>query len=422
MPDLPRTLPAAPEPDIRIEFEGREIPAVSGEPVAVALLRAGERVLSRSVKYHRPRGLFCFAEHCASCLMRIDGEPDRFACTAPCRDGLEVARQNAFPSAGRDVLRAVDWTFPHGFDHHEMLAGVPLLETAMAKVARHLAGLGELPDRIPDSLPTSPERRVAICVVGQGRAGRAAALAASSAGADVLALEAVQSPSSTAKSWSGARVLGVYRQDGEPVLAVRFKDQLWRILPRRLLLCTGSRDQNLIFTGNDLPGIMTGGAVRRLLRQHRLLPSPQALVAGDGPLATRTALDLAEAGAEVLWAGGTADQPIPGVALLPDHRPVEARGGSRLRWVRLEGLNGAVREWRGGLLAACPPRAAAFELGVQAGLHAEVVAGRGFALRSAADGATGIPWLFAAGSCTVGPWDSEAHGAAAGTGAARGLA
>jgi thioredoxin reductase len=263
---------------------------------------------------------------------------------------------------------------------------------------------------------------VALCVVGQGRAGRAAALAASSAGADVLALEADAGAATGARAWGGARALGVYLQEGQPVLAARFEDQLWRLFPRRLVLCTGSRDQNLLFTGNDLPGVMTGGAVRKLLRQHRLLPSRRALVVGDGPLATGTAVDLSEAGAEVVWAGGGLDRPIPNVEPLPNHRLLEARGGARLRMARLEDRNGGVREWHGGLLAVCPPRAAAFELGAQAGLRPEVTERHGFALRSGADGATEIPWLFAAGSCTVGPWDSEEHGRAAGTAAARGLA
>ncbi len=134
-----------PAPTIAIDFEGRAVPAVPGEPVALALWRAGERILARSVKYHRPRGIQCMQEHCASCLVRIDGIPNQFACTAPCSDGLTVSRQNAFPSASADLFRAIDWAFPKTFNHHEMLAGIPVASQVMAKVARKLAGLGELP-------------------------------------------------------------------------------------------------------------------------------------------------------------------------------------------------------------------------------------------------------------------------------------
>src|SRR5712692_12082679 len=132
--------------EIAVDFEGDSIPALEGEPVAVSLLAAGESVFSRSVKYHRPRGPFCFAAACSHCLMRVDGVPNVFTCRAPARSGMRLERQNAYPTAEVDVFSSIDWLFPRGLDHHEMFAGVPVAEKVMAKVARHLAGLGLTPD------------------------------------------------------------------------------------------------------------------------------------------------------------------------------------------------------------------------------------------------------------------------------------
>ena len=101
MADRPLVLPGAPPREIAIDFEGRRIAAVEGEPIAVALLREGHLAISRSSKYHRPRGAFCFASSCGSCLMRIGGAPDRLACATPCTDGLAVTTQNALPTASR---------------------------------------------------------------------------------------------------------------------------------------------------------------------------------------------------------------------------------------------------------------------------------------------------------------------------------
>src|SRR6476469_7040170 len=103
---------------LNLSFEGDDVPACAGESVAVALFASGERVLSRSIKYHRPRGFFCLAGHCGACLMRIDGKPNMKACRTEARDGLEVERQNAFPSAGFDMLAAADFFFAGGMDHH----------------------------------------------------------------------------------------------------------------------------------------------------------------------------------------------------------------------------------------------------------------------------------------------------------------
>jgi len=396
--------------DVAIDFEGRQVPAVLGEPVAVALLRAGQWVLSRSVKYHRPRGAFCFAESCGNCLMRIGGQPDRLACAVPCEPGLVVQTQNALPSASHDLLRAIDWAFPRGLDHHEMFAGVPVAETVMQAVARKLAGLGELPDAAAPAASNPPERRVDVCVVGYGRAGRAAAAAVHGS---VLALDADPwlEPPPGVEAWRGARVLGLYRDGGPPLVAVRHQGAVHRVRPRRVVLCTGSRDQNVLFGGNDLPGILGARAVRRLLERHALLPAKRALVVGNGPDGAPASRALIDAGAQVAWAG-KGEAPA-GVEDLTGHRVVEARGRGRVREAILEAAGKRVH-WRGGLIAIAALRPAAFELGVHAGATVEWQGDRGFALRAGPDGATEVPWLLAAGSCTSAAVAPEEHGRRAG--------
>src|ERR1700755_867820 len=99
---------------LTLRFERDDVPACAGESVAVALFASGERVLSRSVKYHRPRGFFCLDGSCGACLMRIDGRPNLKACRVLVRDQLVCERQNAFPSGSWDVLGAADFFFPKG--------------------------------------------------------------------------------------------------------------------------------------------------------------------------------------------------------------------------------------------------------------------------------------------------------------------
>src|SRR5262245_6053802 len=125
---------------ITVDLDGDAIPAVEGEPVACSLIAAEETLLARSIKYHRPRGAYCFAAACSHCLMRVDGMPNVYTCRVPARAGMRLERQNAFPSAKVDVFSTIDLFFPRGLDHHEMFAGVPVAEKVMAKVARQLAG------------------------------------------------------------------------------------------------------------------------------------------------------------------------------------------------------------------------------------------------------------------------------------------
>src|SRR5512138_766810 len=166
-------------PDCTISFDGHPVPARTGEPVATALLAAGRVLVSRSAKYHRPRGAFCLAGSCGTCLVRAGGLPSQRACRTPCRDGLAVETQNAVPDARHDLLGVIDPLTPRGLDHHHLATWSALANRAAVAVARRLAGLGRLPapDAAAGARAGGPEREEAwdALVVGAGPAGLAAA-------------------------------------------------------------------------------------------------------------------------------------------------------------------------------------------------------------------------------------------------------
>src|SRR5437588_313368 len=107
----------------RIHLDGAPIEAQAEETIAAALLRAGVTTFTRSIKYHRPRGPFCFQGSCGQCLMRVDGVPSRLACRVPVEEGMACERQNAPLGVETDVFRAADFLFPEGLDHHHLLTG-----------------------------------------------------------------------------------------------------------------------------------------------------------------------------------------------------------------------------------------------------------------------------------------------------------
>src|SRR5205085_4140605 len=143
--------------------------------IAAAALASGTHVLSRSLKYHRPRTFFCLEGHCSGCLVRLGGVPNLRACQAPCTAGAEVEGQNAFPSAEVDLLGAVDFLFSRGLDHHTLMTGSSVLNKLANKVVRQLSGLGKLPDHPAKDLPDVQRFDVDVCVVGGGPAGHEAA-------------------------------------------------------------------------------------------------------------------------------------------------------------------------------------------------------------------------------------------------------
>jgi predicted molibdopterin-dependent oxidoreductase YjgC len=92
------------KPDITIFFDGKEIPAKSGEPIAAALLAAGVRRLRETAKRGFPRGIYCGIGRCTDCVMVVDGQPNVRTCVTPARPGMRVETQKglgqwAAPSA-----------------------------------------------------------------------------------------------------------------------------------------------------------------------------------------------------------------------------------------------------------------------------------------------------------------------------------
>jgi sarcosine oxidase subunit alpha len=425
---------------VTIKLEGRPLEAQAGETVAVALYAAGERVLSRSIKYHRPRAFFCLAGHCGACLARIDGKPNMKACQTPVREGLEVERQNAFPSGGFDVLAAADFFFPKGMDHHTMFTSPRALNQVMQKVVRQLGGLGRLPENGTHELPATTRLRLDAVVVGGGPAGLAAATALARNGHKTLLLDEQDraggsylshpafGPVVADRALDEARRAGVeivtsagviswYPEDAlEPgaapgLLAAYVRGRgLYKISAERYVYATGAYDQNALFRDNDRPGVLSARAVGRLLVRFGILPSEKPLVLGGGPYAQALADALEAAGAEVTRVDGV------------QTRVLSAKGYGWVRGVEVQAADAKKSKTLPcDLVAVAALPAPASELPREHGVAVELKPERGgFACLVNGDGRTANPAVFCCGDVTgfMGPAEAAAHGARVGSAAA----
>jgi sarcosine oxidase subunit alpha len=285
---------------VRFELDGEPVMAEEGEPLVFALIAADKLALSRSPKLHRPHGPYCLRGACDGCLARVDGEPNVMTCMKPCRGGERIETQNVFGSREIDLLAVTDWFFPHGIDHHHLLAGVPAAGSFMQKLARHVAGLGRLPDEADEGAPPPrpPEaavRTVDVLIVGAGPAGLtvARALATESPGLGILVVDDGPLPGGSLRARGrdvppaagfeiscSATAGGVY---GREVLVVG-EDRALVVQPRVLVLATGVHDGTRAFPGNDLPGVVSARAAA-LLAQHGIAIGEKVALVGDGPYA-----------------------------------------------------------------------------------------------------------------------------------------
>ena len=178
---------------VSFSFNGKAYSGFDGDTLASALLANGVKLVGRSMKLHRPRGVLSAGVEEPNALVNIGegarGEPSVRATVQPLYDGLVATSQNCWPSVEYDLGGILDLTsrlWVAGFYNKTfMWPNWDWYEDAV----RSVAGLGKLPEgEDPDTYEhCNAHCDVAIC--GAGVAGLSAALAAGASGARVFLLE-----------------------------------------------------------------------------------------------------------------------------------------------------------------------------------------------------------------------------------------
>jgi thioredoxin reductase len=422
-------------PAVSLQFEGYRLPAFAGESVAVALLANGVRTAARSLKYHRPRGVFCLAGRCFSCLARVDGVPNVRTCRLLCRDGMNVRRENAIPDADFDQLRLFDFAFPKKLNYHEMFTSPRALNQALQRGVTTFSGTGDLPDATAP-IPPIAKKSVDVLVIGGGPAGIAAALAARAGGAEVLLIEDGPELGGHLVGWplpvgdapdgpawvkarraeldrAGVQVLirseciGRYR---EGFWAVHIEGALLLVTCDRTIVATGAYDQPALFDGNDLPGIFSARALLKLVLRHGVQPGEHCTIVGADDTALALAEQLPAFGVQVTAlvteadaVTGDADRAEKvqsrGAPIFTGHRVTRTLGALSMHGVRLEPLGGGKTiDVRGDIVALAVPPTPSWELAAQAGAEATYRPDlHGFAVTADSCGRTRNETLFVTG-------------------------
>jgi len=331
---------------VGFNFDGTRLTGHPGDTLASALLANGVRLVARSFKYHRPRGILTAGSEEPNALVELRTnarrEPNTRATTVELYDGLNAASQNRWPSLKYDLLSVNQLASPifgAGFYYKTFMWPASFWEKVYEPMIRRAAGLGRAASAAD---PDHYEKSNAFCdvlVIGGGAAGLSAALSAAKAGARVilcdedfrlggrLLAERDQIDGRPAHEWVAAAeaeleslpdcrilrrtsVFGVY--DGGTYAALeRVNDhlpvppaheprqRLWRIVAKRAVLCAGAFERPILFGDNDRPGVMLAGAVRTYVNRFGAAPGRHAVVFGDNDDAFRTAADLADAGIAV---------------------------------------------------------------------------------------------------------------------------
>ena len=331
------------------EFDGQSMTAHPGDTLASALLANGVRVVGRSFKYHRPRGVLTAGSEEPNALVSTgytgqgaNVTPNVRATTLEIFAGLQAVSQNRWPSLEFDLLSVND-AFSRflsaGFYYKTFMWPRSFWQKIYEPIIRRSAGLGAL-SGAPDT--ANYDQAYAHCdllVIGAGPAGLMAALTAARSGADViladedfrmggrLLAETEQINGQAGHIWadtmlaelaamhnvrlmSRTTVTGVY--DGGTYGALQRVsahlpmpakhaplETFWRIVAKQAVLATGAIERPIAFPMNDRPGVMMASGVRAYLNRWGVATGQKVAVFGNNDDAHRTAHDLQAAGIEV---------------------------------------------------------------------------------------------------------------------------
>jgi sarcosine oxidase subunit alpha len=293
--------------EVQFLFEGKPVRGYRGDTVTSAIAASGVRILGRSFKYHRVRGILSAADHDANTLMQVrragQSVPNVRADVVSVEPGWQVSAVNTRGGLERDqlaVLNRLKPFLPVGFYYKAFHS--KRLFPRWERMFRRLSGLGTVD--LHAARRATPKRYdfCDVLVIGAGPSGLAAALAAANRGARVLlvdenpaaggsgvyarggttaelqkttALLAEVRASLRVRLLTGAYAAGYY---ADHWVALVTSACVVKVRARTVVIAQGAYEQPAVFRGNDLPGVMLASAAQRLLYHHAVAAARRVAV------------------------------------------------------------------------------------------------------------------------------------------------
>jgi sarcosine oxidase subunit alpha len=347
-------------------------------------LANGQKLVGRSFKYHRPRGIFSAGSEEPNALVQLRNgahqEPNTRATVAELFDGLTASSQNHRGSLENDLMAINDWMAPFfgaGFYYKTFMWPRAFWEKIYEPAIRASAGLGRLSMQEDPDIYDHGYLHCDLLVIGAGPAGLIAALTAARSGARVIVAdedflpggrlnaERHQLDGQPGAEWAagiwaelcsfpnvrtltrtvvfGAYDHGIYgalerRTDHLAYSAGKPRQIMWRVYSKRAILCAGATERSIAFGNNDRPGIMLAGAVRAYVNRWGVAPGRRIAVLTNNDSGWDLTRELTDAGlniAALIDTRAVTDQGIAGLRIARDAAVVNTRGRRALGQITL---------------------------------------------------------------------------------------
>ena len=311
---------------INFMFEGESFTAFEGDTISSALWAAGQKVLGRSFKYHRPRGVLSLANHDVNVLVTDGIDTNIRADVVEVQDGMVLTVVNTIGGVKKDknsYIDSISPLLPVGF-YYKAFHTPRRLFPFWENIIRKATGLGIVNFNYPRILKRKLHSYCDLLVIGAGPSGLSAAYEAAQAGLEVTIvdensraggslgydragdastlkqLEDLLSKVASQKNitlHTGTYAAGYYPDHLIPIVSA---NGITKVRAKSVIVASGAFEQPPVFRYNDLPGVMLGSAVQRLIYRYGVKPFNNGVVVTANDYGYRVAFDLLEAGTKVV--------------------------------------------------------------------------------------------------------------------------
>ena len=310
--------------EIKITFDGKSYSAYEGDTIASALLRNNIRLIGRSFKYHRPRGIYTCGIEEPNALVQIlneHNEPNTRATVKKAYDGINISSQNRWPSLSFDIgsiNNILSPIFSAGFYYKTFMGPKGFWKKIYEPLIRRTAGLGKPPKNFR-SKSIHQNHNVDILIVGGGLSGLIAAKKLIDTDNEVLLVEqdsflgGILKNSNKVKQIDGKNVFEWVKETEKLILKsknikilkntlvttynftnhlIALEDKysgkkidvskseltLHKIRTTHTILANGHIERFISFRNNDLPGVMLASSFEKYIERYGVTPDEKPVI------------------------------------------------------------------------------------------------------------------------------------------------